>query len=190
MRQYFESPLGDCLIVPQSAVSPATSLTSLFSTAQITKYLALPFGQNAPSPGQVFEIQCGGLFTSTAGTFIFTIYHGVGGSASGTLLATSATGVALAAYTAGSFRFHGHLVYRSVSETATTSTAWVSGIMVLSPPAASTAVSTIIGISSAAAVSVDTTGVANLSGGITIAVTPSVTASSFTPEWAYIKSAN
>lgn len=189
-RQYFEGALSDCLIVPVAAVSPGTTLTSLLSTNQITKYLPLPFGQNAPSPGEVFEIQCGGLFTSVAGTFIFTIYHGTGGTASGTLLATSATGTALTAYTAGSFRFHGHLVYRSISETSTTSTAWVSGLMVLSPPAASTALSTTIGISSTAAVSVDTTGAASVSGGITIAVTPSVTGSSFTPEWAYIKSAN
>ena len=189
MRQYFESPLGDCLIVPQSAVSPATSLTSLFSTAQITKYLALPFGQNAPSPGQVFEIQCGGLFTSVAGTYIFTLYHGTGGTGTGTLLATSATVTGIA-YTAGSFRFHGHLVYRSISEVSTTSTAWVSGLVVLAPPAANTNASLVIGISSAAAVSVDTTGVANVSGGITLAVTPGTTASTFTPEWAYIKSAN
>ena len=189
MRQYFESPLADCLIAPQSAVSPATSLTALFSAAQATKYLPLPFGQNAPSPGQVFEIQCGGLFTSVAGTFIFTVYHGTG--TGGTLLATSATVTGIA-YTAGSFRFHGHLVYRSVSEVSTTSTAWLSGMMVLAPPSGNTNASLTIGISSAAAVSVDTTGTAAaaLFGALNIGVTPGTTGSTFTPEWAYIKSAN
>lgn len=188
-RQYFESSLADCLISPQSAVSPATSLTSLFSAAQITKYLPLPYGQNAPSPGQVFRVTCGGLFTSVAGTFIFTVYHGTGGTASGTLLATSATVTGIA-YTAGSFRFEGDLIYRSISETSTTSTAWLSGVVTLAPPSGNTNASLQIGLSSASAVSVDTTGAANVSGGITLAVTPGTTGSTFTPEFAYVKSIN
>jgi hypothetical protein len=188
-RQYFETILSDSLIVPAAAVSPATSLTSLFSAAQANKYLPLPYGQNAPSPGQIFRVTCGGLFTSVAGTFIFTIYHGTG--TGGTLLATSATVTGLA-YTAGSFRFEGDLIYRSVSETATTSTAWLAGVMVLAPPSGNTNASITIGLTSAAAVSVDTTGTgsAGTFGAMTIGVTPGTTGSTFTPEYAFIRSMN
>jgi hypothetical protein len=186
-RQYFEGALADCLIVPASPVSPATSLTALFSANQATKYLPLPFGQNAPSPGQVFHISCGGLFTSVAGTFIFTVYHGTG--TGGTLMATSATVTGIA-FTAGSWRFEGDLIYRSISETSTSSTAWLSGEFTLAPPSGNTNASIKIGISSAAAISVDTTGAATVSGAVNIGVTPGTTGSTFTPEYAYLKSVN
>jgi hypothetical protein len=184
MRQYFAGPINDCLIVPASAVAPLTSLTSLFSAAQVLKYLPLPYGQNAPSPGQIIRVSAGGLFTSVAGTFIFTVYHG--NTTGGTLLATSATVTGIA-YTAGSFRWEGELIYRAISEVVTTSAAWFSGVVTLAPPSGNTNASLQIGISSASATFVDTTGTAAaaLIGGIDIGVTPGTTGSTFTPEYAY-----
>jgi hypothetical protein len=135
MRQYFVGPLADSLIVPQSAVSPGTTATSIFSIAQANKYLALPYGQNAPSPGSIFRVTMGGLCTTVAGTNTFTVYHGPGTTttAFGTALAASSALTTVAA-TAGNWRLEGNLIYRSVSEVATTSTVWFSGLLVINGP--------------------------------------------------------
>lgn len=189
-RQYFNSTLADSLITPQSAVSPATSLTAIFSAAQCLKFLSLPYGQNAPSPGQVFHFTCGGLVTTPAsGTVIFSIYHG--STTGGTLIATSDTITMPVSATAGYFRLEGDLVYRTISEVATTSTCWYNGWSILSGPSGGTILPVIALMSSNAAVSVDTTGTtANSFGSICVAVTPSVTASTWTPEIAYSSSMN
>lgn len=194
-RQYFDSQLADCLTSPASAVSPGTTPTSIFSIAQSNKFLPLPFGQNAPSPGQVFRVSAGGLFTTpSSGTLIIAAYHGPGTSttAFGTLIGTSNTFTPTASITAGYWRLEGNLIYRSISETATTSTCWFNGIFTCSGPSAGS-LATVTGlIQSNAAVSVDTTGTgsAGTFGSLNFAVTPSVTGSSFTPEWAFVESVN
>ncbi len=198
-RQYFESPLADSLISPVTGVSPATTPTFLLSngstglTGQSAKFLPLPYGQNAPSPGQIFRICVGGLFTSVAGTFSFNVYHGSGSSATagGTALGASQTLTGLA-YTPGFFRLEGDLIYRTISELATASTCWFHGTMVTGGPAANTNVCQVYTMSSTAPVSVDTTGggTAGTYGAMNIFVTPGTTGSSFTPEYAYIKSVN
>jgi hypothetical protein len=201
MRQYFSSPLADSLISPVSAVSPATTPTFLLSngatglTGQSAKFLPLPYGQNAPSPGSIFHICVGGLFTSVAGTFIFNVYHGSGQGATTTTgavaLGASQTITGLA-YTAGFFRIEGDLIYRSISELATSSTCWFHGTVITGGPAANTNACQVYTLGSASAATVDTTGAGTAGGfgAMNILVTPGTTGSSFTPEYAYILSAN
>src|SRR5208282_3066300 len=200
-RQYFHSLLGDSLITPVSAVSPGTTATFLLSngttglTGQSAKFWPLPYGQNAPSPGQVFHIKMGGLFTSVAGTFIFNVYHGSGEGATtttgGVALGASAT-VTSTAYTAGFFRVEGDLIYRSISELATASTCWFHGTVVTGGPGANTNASQVNSMGSASAATVDTTGAGTAGGygAMNVLVTPGTTGSSFTTEYAYIYGLN
>jgi hypothetical protein len=191
-RQYFDSTLADSLIVPQSAVSPGTTPTFIFSQAQANKYLPLPYGQNAPSPGQIFHVTAGGLITTPgSGTLIVSVYHGPGTSATGggTNIGTSETITMPVSATAGFWRLDGDLIYRAISETATTSTCWFNGEFKCGGPNGGTIAPVTLLISSAAAVSVDTTGgTAGAFGALNVFVTPSVTGSSFTPEFAFIRS--
>jgi hypothetical protein len=197
-RQYFNGLLGDSLITPIAGVSPGTTATFLLSNiaagtgGQSAKFLPLPYGQNAPSPGQVFHMCVGGLFTSVAGTFIFNVFHGSGTSATGggTALGASQTITGLA-YTSGFFRVEGDLIYRSISEVAGASTAWFNGTVITGGPAANTNAGQVYVLGSTAAVNVDTTGqTAGAFGAMNVFVTPGTTGSTFTPEYAYIYSMN
>jgi hypothetical protein len=195
MRQYYTSPLTDSLVTPQSAVSPGTTATSILTIAQANKFLQLPYGQNAPFPGQIFRFVLGGLVTTpSSGTVIIAAYHGPGTSttAFGTLIGTSETVTMPVSATAGYWRLEGDLIYRTVSEVATTSTCWVNADFKLGGPSGGT-IALVHGlISSNAAVSVDTTGTgsAGTFGALNFAATPSVTGSSFTTEFAFIESLN
>lgn len=194
-RQYYISPLADSLTVPASAVSPATTNTSIFSIAQSNKYLPLPYGQNAPSSGQIFRFVMGGLVTTpSSGTAIIQLYHGPGTTttAFGTLIGTSETMTMPVSATAGYWRFEGDIIYRTISETATASTVWANGYFKFGGPSGG-AIAPVHGIvSSNAAVSVDTTGTgsAGTFGALNVSVTPSVTGSTWTPEFAFIESLN
>src|SRR5580692_9687408 len=195
-RQYFHSLLGDSLINPVSGVSPATTATFLLSngatglTGQAAKFWPLPYGQNAPSPGQVFHVVMGGLFTNVVGTFIFNVYHGSGQGATtttgGVALGASQTITGLA-YTSGFFRIEGDLIYRSISELATSSTCWFNGTVTTGGPAANTNACQVYTLGSASAATVDTTGAGTAGGfgAMNILVTPGTTGSSFTTEYAY-----
>lgn len=190
-RQYFTGPLADSLIVPITAVSPGTTATSLFSLTQSTKYLPLPFGQNAPSPGSIFRMAFGGLCTTVPGTNTFTVAHGPGSSSTafGTALAASSALTTVAA-TAGNWTVEGILVYRTISEVASSSTAWFSGKIIINGPSSGTVTPVIGLIQSTGAVTVDTTGAANVSGSINMSVLESVTASTWTPEWTLMEQVN
>jgi hypothetical protein len=200
-RQYFHQLLGDSLVNPVSAVSPGTTATFLLSNGasgligQSAKFLPLPYGQNAPSPGSVFHICVGGLFTSVAGTFIFNVYHGSGQGATtttgGVALGASQT-ITPTAYTAGFFRIEGDLIYRSISELATASTCWFNGTVVTGGPAANTNASQVYTLGSASVATVDTTGLGTAGGfgAMNILVTPGTTGSTFTTEYAYIYGMN
>ena len=195
MRQYFNSPLADSLIVPQAAVSPGTTATSIFSIAQANKYLPMPYGQNAPSPGQIFRFVAGGLMTTPAsGTAIISAYQGPGTTttAFGTLIGTSETMTMPVSATAGYWRLEGDIIYRAISEVATTSTCWINAFFKFGGPSGG-AIAPVHGlISSNAAVSVDTTGTgaAGTFGALNFSVTPSVTGSTWTPQFAFIQSLN
>jgi hypothetical protein len=194
-RQYFQNPLVDTLITAQAAVSPGTTTTSIFAINQSNKFLALPNGQNSPSPGQMFKIVCGGLVTTPAsGTLQMNAYHGPGTTttAFGTLIATSPTFTPTASITAGYWRIEGDLMYRTISEIATTSTVWFSGNFAICGPSGGALARVDTIISSNAAVSVDTTGTgsAGTFGAVNFSVAPSVTGSTWTPQFAYILSVN
>jgi hypothetical protein len=194
MRQYFDSPLADGLIVPVSAVSPGAASISLLSISQANKYLPLPYGQNAPSPGQVFKITVGGLCTTVAGTNTFTVYHGPGSSTTsfGLALAASSALTTVAA-TAGNWLIEGILTYRAISELVSASTVWFAGKVIINGPSSGT-VAPVIGLiqSTAAVTTADTTGTAaaGLFGSLNIAVAESVTASTWTTEFGFIESLN
>jgi hypothetical protein len=195
MRQYFDSPLADGLVTPQAAVSPAVATTNLLTTQQANKYLPLPYGQNSPSPGQVFKVTVGGLCTTVATTsgVTFTIYHGPGAGATsfGTALAASSALTTVAA-TAGNWLLEGILTYRSISELSTASTAWFIGKITINGPSSGT-VATVVGlIQSTAAVSVDTTGLAasGLFGALSLSVLDTTTGSTWTTEFGFIESLN
>jgi hypothetical protein len=193
-RQYFTGPLTDALIVPQAAVSPGTTATSLLTVSQANKYLPLPYGQNAPSPGSIFRVKLGGLCTTVAGTNTFTVYHGPGTTptAFGLALAASSALTTVAA-TAGNWELEGLLIYRAISELVSASTVWFSGRIIINGPSSGT-VSPVIGLiqSTAAVATVDTTGTAaaGLFGALNIAILDSVTGSSWTTEWTAIEQLN
>jgi hypothetical protein len=195
MRQYFQSPLADSMIVPQGAVSPGTTATSILAITQSNKFLPLPYGQNAPSPGQIFRFVLGGLVTTPAsGTAILAAYHGPGTTttAFGTLIGTSETMTMPVSATAGYWRLEGDLIYRSISEVATSSTIWLNAYFKFGGPSGGVIAPVHGLISSNAAVSVDTTGTgsAGTFGGLNFAVTPSVTGSTWTTQFAFIESLN
>lgn len=196
-RQYFVGPLVDSLIVPVSAVSPGTTTTSIFSLEQSNKYLPLPYGQNAPSPGSIFRVWVGGLCTTVASTSNvgLNIYHGPGTSATafGTLLASSSLVTTVAA-TAGNWILQGLLIYRVVSEVHQASTCWFAGQFTINGPSSGTVTPVSGIIQSTAAVSVDTTGNASATAGsfgaLNIAIIPGTTGSTWTPEFTLIEQVN
>lgn len=194
MRQYFSGPLVDSLITPISAVAPGTTNTSIFAISQANKFLVLPYGQNAPSPGQMFRIRTGGLLTTPAsGTLIIQAYHGPGSTATafGTLIGSSTTFTPTASITAGYWTIDGVLIYRTISEISTTSTCWFSGNFTCCGPSGGSLATVSSIIQSNAAVSVDTTGLAaNLFGALNFAVTPSVTGSTWTPQFGFTEGVN
>lgn len=195
-RQYFRSPLADSLIVPVSAVSPGVTTTNIFTSSAANKYLPLPYGQNAPSPGQIFRVRFGGLCTTVSSTSNvgFQIFHGPGTTATGFgLLIAASSLVTTAAATAGNWVIDGLLIYRAISELISASTVWFAGTFMINGPSSGT-VAPVTGIiqSTAAIATADTTGTAaaGLFGALSVAIIPGTTGSSWTPEFAFIESLN
>ena len=194
MRQYFTGALGDSLITPQNPVTPLTTTTSIFAINQANKFLPLPYGQNAPSPGQMFRIRFGGLCTTVASSSNvgFNIYHGPGSSttAFGTLIAASSLFTTVSA-ASGNWMIDGILIYRTISEISTTSTCWFAGMFMINGPSSGTVAPVTGLIQSMSAVSVDTTGLAaNLFGALNVAIIPGTTGSTWTPQWAFVEGIN
>ena len=194
MRQYFTGALGDSLITPQNPVTPLTTTTSIFAINQANKFLPLPYGQNAPSPGQMFRIRFGGLCTTVASSSNvgFNIYHGPGSSttAFGTLIAASTLFTTVSA-ASGNWMIDGILIYRTISEISTTSTCWFAGMFMINGPSSGTVAPVTGLIQSMSAVSVDTTGLAaNLFGALNVAIIPGTTGSTWTPQWAFVEGIN
>jgi hypothetical protein len=186
-RQYFNSSLADSAIVSASTGS-ITSLTGIFTPAQANQFFPLPFGVNGgPFAGQVFRFTAGGLFTTgTTGTMIITAVHGPSTAqvalTAATVLATSATITYAPSITNGAWRMEGDLVYRTISNAATVSTAWIVGQFIAQGVTGTAGYAFVIPFSSTAAVSVDTTGAGSLGSygalnfGITFSVASTVTA--------------
>jgi hypothetical protein len=195
-RQYFNSLIADSTITAVST-TPTTTKTSILSPTQALQYLPLPYGTNSlngPYAGQAFRFALGGLITTPAtGTLIIDPYHGPGTSTTvfGTDMGASVAQTTTASLTNAPWRLEGELVYRTISQTATTSTAWLTGTF-WSQAATTIGTSWVQVFGSTAAVSVDTsgTGGAAFFGALNFAVTFSVTGATIIVEYSTIQSLN
>jgi hypothetical protein len=194
-RQYFDSTLADSAIA-SITTTPTTVKTSIFSPSQAYQYLPVPFGTNSlgqPFAGQVFEFKVGGLITTPAtGTLIIDPYYGPGSSttAFGTDMGASAAQTVTASLSSQPFILYGCLAFRTISTAASSSTAWLTGAFHSQGTLATAGAGWTIPFGSTAAVTVDTTGAANVSGALNVAVTFSVTGGSIVVAWTSMRSLN
>lgn len=195
-RQYFNATLADSLIVAAS-VTPTTTPTSILTPAQANQCFPIGYGQAAPFAGQVYRFVCGGLITTPAtGTLVITPYMGPGTTATafGTSMGASAAQTVTASLSNTPWRMEGEIVFRSISATATSSTAWLSGGFNGQGTLATAGSGWGIMFGSTAAVSVDTTGnasaVAGTFGALNFAVTFSVTGATIITEYTSMQSLN
>jgi len=193
-RQYFNSTLADSCIVAPSTGS-ITTLTYIFTPAQAEQFFPLPYGLNSgPYAGQIYRFSAGGILTTgSTGTMVITPLHGPGSSqtAGGTVMGASGAQTYTASQTNIPWRLEGELVYRTISQAATTSTAWLTGSFWSVGAIATAGSAWVQTFGSTSAVSVDTTGSGSagtygaLNFGITFSVAGTVTA-----EWTSFQSLN
>lgn len=195
-RQYFDSSLADSTITALS-ITPTTTKTFLYTTGQSNQLLPIPYGQAAPFAGQVFQFTMGGLITTPAtGTLVVDPVYGPG-----TAQAPATGGVDMGASPAQTvtaslsnipWRIEGELAFRTISQAATSSTAWLTGIFASQGTLATAGAGWTIPFGSTAAVSVDTSGTATTGtfGALNIAVTFSVTGATMIVEYSSIRSLN
>jgi len=196
-RQYFDSMTGESTLSAIS-ITPTTTKTFLFTQAQASQFLALPYGVNAlsmPYTGQIFNVNMGGLLTTPAtGTLVIDPVHGIGTSstAGGTDLGASAAQTVTVSLSSVPWYLTGFLTYRSISAAATSSTAWFTGSFESQGTLATAGGGFGIIMGSTAAVSVDTTGAgsAGTFGGLNFYVTFSVTGGTISCQWCNIRSLN
>lgn len=193
-RQYFNSQSADSIIAA-IATTPTTTKTALFSPAQANVAFPIGYGQNAPFAGQVYSFAFGGIITTPAtGTLIIDPYFGPGTSTTvfGTDLGASAAQTVTASLSSAPFYCEGQIAFRSISGTATSSTAWLTGTFSSQGTLATAGGGWGIVFGSTAAVSVDTTGTgsAGTFGALNFAVTFSVTGATVTAEWSSMQSMN
>jgi len=192
-RQYFNTLLADSLVAAL-ATTPTTTQTALFTQAQANLYLPVPYGANAPSVGQVFRFVVGGIITTPAtGTLIITPYYGSNTATTtfGTSMGASAAQTVTASLSSAPWRLEGSLVFRSISATASSSTAWLTGTFCSQGTLATAGGGWTIVFGSTAAVTVDTTGtVTTNSQNLNFSVTFSVTGATVTVEYTAMQSLN
>jgi hypothetical protein len=195
-RQYFNSQLADSLIVAAS-ITPTTTKTGILTLNQANQCFPIGFGQNAPFAGQIYEFACGGIITTPAtGTLIVDPFYGPGTAqsafAGGTDMGASGAQTVTASLSNAPWRIEGNIVFRSISAVSTASVAWLSGNFQSSGTLATAGGGWSISFGSAAAVSVDTSGLAaaGLFGSLNFAVTFSVTGATFITEWTSMRSLN
>lgn len=195
-RQYFNSQSADSLIVAAS-ITPTTTKTGLLTLNQANQCLPIGFGQNSPFAGQIYEFSLGGIITTPAtGTLIIDPIYGPGTAQSpftgGTDMGASAAQTVTASLTNAPWRMEGNIVFRSISAVSTTSVAWLSGNFQSTGTIATAGSGWSIAFGSAAAISVDTSGLAaaGLFGALNFAVTFSVTGATIVTEWTSMKSLN
>lgn len=191
-RQYFTSESADSLIVSASTGS-ITAITNIFSTAQAEQAFPIPYGiGNGPFAGQIFYFAFGGICTTgTAGTILITPWFGGGGTGTGVNLGASGAQDYTASQTNIPFIVEGYLAFRTISNAATTSTCWCTGLFngVGALGTAPSGWSVLFG--STSAVSVDTSGLAasHTYGALNFSITASV-ASTVTAEWTVMQALN
>jgi hypothetical protein len=194
-RQYFNSLIADPLIVTAANISSTTTKTLMLTQAQANQCLPLPYGVNSgPNAAQVFRFALGGILTTgLTGTCIIDPIHGPGSSATagGTDMGTSVAQTYTPSLTNAPWRLEGELIYRTISQVATTSTAWLTGIFSVQGTAATASTGWTQVFGSTAAVSVDTTGAGTLGtyGALNFFVTFSV-AGSLSVTWTAMQSLN
>jgi hypothetical protein len=192
-RQYFNASLADSIIASLTT-TPTTTKTALFTQAQAGLYLPIPFGANAPFAGQVFRFALGGIITTPAtGTLIIDPYYGSNTTVItfGTDMGASGAQTVTASLSNSPFRLEGEICFRSISATASASTAWLTGSFVTQGTLATAGGGFDIVFGSTAAVTVDTTGtVATASQNLNFAVTFSVTGGSITVAYTSMQSLN
>jgi hypothetical protein len=192
-RQYFNNQLADSLVAALST-TPTTAKTTLFTQAQANLYLPVPYGVNAPSVGQVFRFALGGILTTpTTGTLVIDPYYGSNTSTTtfGTDMGASAAQTYTASVTNVPWRIEGELVFRSISATASSSTAWLTGQFVSQGAIATAGSAWVQVFGSTAAVTVDTTGtVTTASQNLNFAVTFSVSGATIIVEWTSMQALN
>jgi len=187
-RQYFNAQQVDPLVVAAS-ISPTTVFTALFTANQASLYFPIGVGAAAPSAGQVFRFAMGGLITTPAtGTLVITPIMGL--TTGGTSLGASPAQTVTASLSSIPWRMEGELVFRSISPTATTSTAWLAGTFFSQGTLATAGGGWTIPFGSAAAVSVDTTGTgsANTFGALNFGFTFSVTGATVSAQYTSFQS--
>lgn len=193
-RQYFESPTADSTIVAIST-TPTTTKTSILSPTQANQLLPIPYGQASPFAGQVFRFSLGGIITTPAtGTLIIDPYYGPGTSttAFGVDMGASPAQTVTASLSSIPWRIQGEIAFRTISQTATASTAWLAGTFSSQGTLATAGAGWTIPLGSTAAVSVDTSGTASAGtfGALNIAVTFSITGGVIVVEYSSLSSLN
>ena len=195
-RQYFNSSIADSSIVAAS-ITPTTTKTYLFTTAQANQFFPLPYGQAAPFAGQAFRFSMGGLVTtSTAGTCIIDPQHGPGTTQSPASGATDMGASVAQQYTPSVtnavWRAEGEIVYRLISAASTSSTAWLTGTFWAQGTPGTAGFAWVQTFGSTAAVSVDTSGLAatGLFGALNFAFTFSVTGATISAQYTTMQSLN
>lgn len=193
-RTYFQSPIADSSIVAVST-TPTTTKTSILSPTQANQYLPIPYGQAAPFAGQVFQFTLGGLITTpSTGTLIVDPYYGPGTSvtAFGVDMGAGPAQTTTASLSNIPWRLQGEIAFRTISGTATSSTAWLTGMFWSQGTLATAGSGWSQPFGSTAAVSVDTTGTASAGtfGALNFAVTFSVTGATIIVEYSSIASLN
>lgn len=187
-RQYFASTLADSAIVAPSTGS-ITSLTGIFTPSQANQFFPIGYGLASPFAGQVYRFEMGGIMTTgTAGTIVITPVFGPSTAqvalTAGVVLGASAAQTYVASLTNTPWHLDGCLVFRTISQVATSSTCWLSGSFRSQGTLATAGSGLTVAFGSTAAVSVDTTGTAAAGsfGALNFGITFSV-ASTVTCEW-------
>lgn len=188
-RQYFHNTLADSTIIAPSTGS-ITALTGIFTPAQANQCFPIGIG-GLPQPfaGQIYRFKMGGIMTTgTAGTIVITPVFGPStaqvGLTAGVVLGASAAQTYVASLTNVPWYMSGALVFRTITQAATTSTAWLSGAFHSQGTLATAGSGLTVVFGSTSAVSVDTSGLgaAGSFGAINFGITFSV-ASTVTCEW-------
>jgi len=183
-RQYFNTTIADSTILAPTTGS-ITTITYVLTPAQANQCFPLPYGQTQPFAGQVYRFAMGGIMTTgTTGTMVITPIHGPGSSqtAGGTVMGASAAQTYVASLTNVPWHMEGELVYRTITDASTTSTAWLTGRFVSQGTLATAGSGLTVVFGSTAAVSVDTSGLGAagvfgaLNFGFTFGVASTVTA--------------
>lgn len=196
-RQYFNSQLADSIIVA-SSVTPTTTETSVFTPyTMCNQAFPIGYGLAAPFAGQIYRFAMGGIITTPAtGTLTIKPYYGPGASATSftgaVAMGASPAQTVTASLSSIPWSLDGQLVFRSISPTATSSTAWLTGQFISQGTLATAGGGWTIPFGSTAAISVDTTGTAATGGfgAITLSVTFSITGATIVTEWTSMQSFN